>query len=110
MRIAKSRTNPIALSSSSELSTGGNKVVVKNIRSTADRGNIVIRSATLCKQHQILGGTTQICSSMAHSVGVNTADCINALPSLRKALTPNSINPTLNTAAGIKNIANSPDD
>src|SRR5205823_4926417 len=62
----------------------------------------------LCKQNQILCGTTQICSSsMAHSVGVNTADCIKALPSVKKALSPNSITPTPNAAAGIKDIANS---
>lgn len=56
-----------------------------------------------------LCGPTQICSSsIAHSVGVNTVDYINALPSVRKALTPNSITPISNTAAGIKDIANSP--
>jgi len=101
-------TNSTRLSLSSPApSTGGNKLVIKNIRSTP-RVNIVTKIVILCKQHQILCGTTQICSSMAHSVGVNTADCINALPTVRKALTPNGIIPTLNTPAGIKDIVNSP--
>jgi hypothetical protein len=60
---------------------------------------IVNEIINLCNQYQTICGT-QMCSSVAPSVGVDTASCMNALPVVRQFFNNNRTSPSLQLQPG----------
>jgi hypothetical protein len=71
---------------------------------------VVNEIINLCNQYQTICGT-QMCSSVAPSVGVDTASCMKALPAVRQFFNDNSTSPSSQpqtaTASSMKTCRNS---
>jgi hypothetical protein len=70
-----------------------------HVYAQGSNGTVVNEIINLCNQYQTICGT-QMCSSVAPSVGVDTASCMKALPAVRQFFNSNRTSPSLQLQPG----------